>query len=323
MLCNNKQIDLFRHGLVHMANLLSLQIFYFFSFSLSLLFLFLTRPVVSSVFHTSSFSLLDMEEPTLESVLCNRTTDLFRDFVAFLQQTFCTENLYFWLAVQQYIEDCRQLGHTSAEDAPLLQHSLSSRVIVSNNKSFDFSVSDSGVLSPKENDTFGMLQENCLGIIRNHIRPNSPQEINIPCDMRQAILQRVNDGCFHPAIFAPASEAVVELMRANAFIPWMTDRPLRDRRTLPCSLSLPNHLNYLTSSSCSSVHSEPLSNPPPSPVKRHQLLLRRVKKSLGLIPKQHHQQQQNQQVSVSAPSTPRTSDESTRSVWPPFKKMQR
>lgn len=32
MLCNNKQIDLFRHGLAHMANLLSLQIFYFFFF---------------------------------------------------------------------------------------------------------------------------------------------------------------------------------------------------------------------------------------------------------------------------------------------------
>jgi hypothetical protein len=65
------------------------------------------------------------------------------------------------------------------------------------------------------------LLDECTHIINHYIRPNSPQEINIPCDMRQAIIEYYNKGQYEPTIFDSAADSVLELMRVNSFLPWL------------------------------------------------------------------------------------------------------
>lgn len=128
---------------------------------------------------------------SLESILDDPTSDSFKEFASYLHQSYCIENLAFWIATQDYYEECRKQD----------QHQL------------------------------------CEKMINLYIRPNSPQEINIPCDMRQTILDNYSQGNCHLHIFDDAAEAVLELMRVNSFLPWVTTC---------CSLSPTND-----SSSCS------------------------------------------------------------------------
>ncbi|CAO3614852.1 unnamed protein product [Mucor fragilis] len=118
----------------------------------------------------------DQIVPSLESILEDPTSDVFREFASYLNQSYCIENLAFWIATQDYYEECRKQD----------QHQL------------------------------------CEKMIHLYIRPNSPQEINIPCDMRQTILDNYSQGNCHLHIFDDAAEAVLELMRVNSFLPWIT-----------------------------------------------------------------------------------------------------
>ncbi|KAL9558152.1 hypothetical protein PS6_001417 [Mucor atramentarius] len=118
----------------------------------------------------------DQIVPSLESILEDPTSDVFKEFASYLHQSYCIENLAFWIATQDYYEECRKQD----------QHQL------------------------------------CEKMISLYIRPNSPQEINIPCDMRQTILDNYNQGNCHLHIFDDAAEAVLELMRVNSFLPWIT-----------------------------------------------------------------------------------------------------
>ncbi|KAI8333530.1 RGS domain-containing protein [Chlamydoabsidia padenii] len=108
------------------------------------------------------------------------------------------------------------------------------------------------------------LAQQCMGIIYTYIQPNSCREINIPCDMRHDIIDKVKDSHYHPDLFYPACEAVLELMRANAFIPWLSQwaPDMLPSPPLSCSsptssamvssLSSPDGWNLLTSSPSSS-----------------------------------------------------------------------
>jgi hypothetical protein len=116
----------------------------------------------------------DYSVVTLESVLDDQSSDLFQEFTAYLYQSYCIENLEFWLAVQKF-QLCSE--H---------QMAIESKHIVS-----------------------------------IYIRPNSPQEINIPCEMRQSILENYNNQNYFHSIFDEAAEAVLELMRINSFLPWI------------------------------------------------------------------------------------------------------
>ncbi|KAI9487837.1 MAG: RGS domain-containing protein [Benjaminiella poitrasii] len=113
---------------------------------------------------------------SLESILNDQTSDIFKEFQAYLHRTYCLENLTFWIATQEY-------------------HQLS------------------------ENDTHQISM--CNSMINLYIRPNSPQEINIPCAMRQMILDLYNQEQYPSDLFDEAAEAVLELMRVNAFVPWI------------------------------------------------------------------------------------------------------
>ncbi|KAI9366291.1 RGS domain-containing protein [Pilaira anomala] len=110
---------------------------------------------------------------SLESVLEDRESELFKDFATFLHQSYCIENLGFWIATREYEQECDE-----------------------KRKSL------------------------CQAMIQLYIRPNSTQEINIPCDMRQSILDDYNSENYHLNLFDDAAEAVLELMRVNSFLPW-------------------------------------------------------------------------------------------------------
>jgi hypothetical protein len=73
-------------------------------------------------------------------------------------------------------------------------------------------------------------------IIVNYIEPNSPLEINIPCDMREEILLKAQP---HPYIFDEAAEAVLELLRVNSFLPWSSFLYPASRHSLSPSFSFP------------------------------------------------------------------------------------
>ncbi|KAI8646062.1 hypothetical protein BD408DRAFT_337529 [Parasitella parasitica] len=86
-------------------------------------------------------------------------------------------------------------------------------------------------------------------MINLYIRPNSPQEINIPCDMRQKILDDYSQGNYHLHLFDDAAEAVLELMRVNSFLPWITPScsPLTNDSlscSYPSSYDTIEHTNY-------------------------------------------------------------------------------
>ncbi|CAO3638117.1 unnamed protein product [Cunninghamella echinulata] len=130
---------------------------------------------------------------TLEELLKDTTTLSFQAFSDYLQQQYCIENLLFWIAVEQYKHDYKQEEEVYYQQQQ--QQQLSKDRI-----------------------------HQCLNIIYTYIQPNSNKEINIPCEMRVDILTLVFEKqTYHPSIFFPASQAVFELMRANSFIPWLSE----------------------------------------------------------------------------------------------------
>jgi hypothetical protein len=184
---------------------------------------------------------------SLETVLEDPSSSLFKEFAAYLHQSYCIENLAFWLATQEYHQEC--------------------------------------------ND------ELCESMINLYIRPNSPQEINIPCDMRQAILDFYHQRNCHVNIFDEAAEAVLELMRVNSFLPWITSSwPSFDQWSLKKSgvnhspslsalSSITDKWNMIKSKqlsrrSCSSLDYNPVDDTLDKSTTRYRSMLKRVKRSL-------------------------------------------
>ncbi|KAI9497454.1 hypothetical protein BDB00DRAFT_733908, partial [Zychaea mexicana] len=62
-------------------------------------------------------------------------------------------------------------------------------------------------------------------IVHAHIRSNSIQEINIPCEMRQDILHQVyHHHNYRHDVFSQAVTSILELMRANSYIPFIQQK---------------------------------------------------------------------------------------------------
>ncbi|KAI8063502.1 RGS domain-containing protein [Gongronella butleri] len=123
---------------------------------------------------------------TLERLLDNPSTPPFQEFSSFVRSRYCAENLFFWHAVRGYERDY---------DAAQQQC----------------------------DKTAGLLDQ-CMAIVRTYVEPNSPYEINIPCEMRDHIIDHVyqQHDC-DPQVFVPASKVTLELMRVNAFLPWLAE----------------------------------------------------------------------------------------------------
>ncbi|CAO3580386.1 unnamed protein product [Absidia cylindrospora] len=122
---------------------------------------------------------------TLEQLLSDTDTELFQDYQHYLEQSFCCENLHFWL---DYLQEQAATQLTEAHQV-----------------------------------LFHVVQQKCHAMIDTYIRPNANQEINIPCELRQELLDQVfSVGNYHPRVFTRSVKSVVELMRVNAFIPWIS-----------------------------------------------------------------------------------------------------
>ncbi|KAI9012106.1 RGS domain-containing protein [Phycomyces nitens] len=227
---------------------------------------------------------------TLESILQNPSSHLFHCFSEYLKRSFCHENLVFWMAVQQYKDDASAAD--SLED-PLVTH-------------------------PDISTT-------CHAILTTHIYPNAPQEINIPCDIREDIIARIRTHHYTPTLFVPAADAVLELMRANSFVPWTNDLDpppvLQTSSSFPdrwhlkqfirysrtSFTSLQSSINYEDSIHPSSLYSVPTDLPPTS----SRSVFKRMKRRLGLS------------KPIDPATSKRTMDNSPRFPWIGLKKSQR
>lgn len=156
---------------------------------------------------------------TLEKVLQNESKSPFslKEFAEYLEQTYCTENLAFYLAVNDYARSSRLSFGASPE-------SIDEPVRVSSGGSFHFLRSEQNMLNDEELARFNVLKVKFEDIMTKFILNNAPQEVNIPHELRQELLHIYREGqCYHPAVLRPACIAVVELMRISAFIPFATD----------------------------------------------------------------------------------------------------
>lgn len=83
-------------------------------------------------------------------------------------------------------------------------------------------------------------------MIKNYIVTSAPHEINIPCDMRQQLLDHHTPHCFDEA-----AESILELIRVNSFLPWHQDYnatattrySTATRNSLSPSMSFPDRWN--------------------------------------------------------------------------------
>ena len=155
---------------------------------------------------------------TLEKVLQNQTASPFslRDFADYLEQTYCSENLAFYMAVSDYEQSARLYFGSTHEslDVP----------VISSGQPFRFCESEQPELNHEEQIRFETLKAKFEDIIERFILTNAPQEVNIPYELRNQLLQTYHEHqSYHPSILKPACVAVVELLRISAFIPFVTD----------------------------------------------------------------------------------------------------
>ncbi|KAJ2963005.1 hypothetical protein NQZ79_g1952 [Umbelopsis isabellina] len=174
---------------------------------------------------------------TLELVLANRTQHPYslQDFADYLRQSYCIENLTFWSSVVRYrqcaivfftIDPNEQqyvLEVTSPVEGSYALKTIESPVTLSSGYGFRYRLDEREYLTHEEAIRFDLLKQKFDYIVDTFLSPNSPQEINIPCEMREYILNQYRlQGCYHPALFNLAKDSVLELMRVNSFIPWVS-----------------------------------------------------------------------------------------------------
>lgn len=158
---------------------------------------------------------------TLEMVLQNQTAPPFslKDFSDYLKTTYCNENLLFYEAVTEYKERCVAYFNLNLEETkpePIL--------LSDGYTQFDFSTRSVHVLSAREKMWFETLKIKFETILQDFILSDAEQEINIPYEVRNQLLQSYQlQQSYHPALLYPACSAVVELLRISAFIPFATD----------------------------------------------------------------------------------------------------
>ncbi|OBZ89888.1 hypothetical protein A0J61_02054 [Choanephora cucurbitarum] len=90
------------------------------------------------------------------------------------------------------------------------------------------------------NPTLAMYQV----MVDTYIVAGAPQEINIPCEMRQDILRQFSICCFDQA-----AESILELIRINSFLPWYQENypvvKCTQRKSISASVSFPDRWNLL------------------------------------------------------------------------------
>ncbi|OAD66266.1 hypothetical protein PHYBLDRAFT_71150 [Phycomyces blakesleeanus NRRL 1555(-)] len=161
---------------------------------------------------------------TLEAVLCDTRGGDFRAFAAYLQHTYCLENLSFWLAVECYTT---HVSRSSMEKIPTAATTTATTATVSNDDSVAENTESAFDTLPTSL-TGTLMEAECHAIVSMYITSDAPHEINIPCEIRLKLLDQLKQNNYHPSIFTPASNYILELMRTNSFIPWLLEPHLPD-----------------------------------------------------------------------------------------------
>ncbi|KAL0075054.1 RGS domain-containing protein [Phycomyces blakesleeanus] len=224
---------------------------------------------------------------TLEAVLCDTRGGEFRAFAAYLQHTYCLENLSFWLAVECYTT---HVSRSSMEKITTASTSTSTSTAVTDSDDDSVAQNTESSLDTLPTSLTGTLMEaQCHAIVSMYITSDAPHEINIPCEIRLKLLDQLDQNNYHPSIFTPASNYILELMRTNSFIPWLLEPNSPDSLQSKSKSQSKSQSQYSYSYSYShseiSTHTKPNSHP-----------------NSNSNPKPHpHQLQQQHQRSLSFP----------------------
>ncbi|RHZ79491.1 hypothetical protein Glove_144g67 [Diversispora epigaea] len=153
-----------------------------------------------------------MAKPTLIDILNNETSYPYSldDFATFLDQSYCLENLEFWLAARRYKYYAYNFYNSNAPLPP----SLSETYISLLNDSFYDDSSLRGD-APAHHE---FLKQKLDEIITTFILPNSPKEINIIASVREDLLTNVfSYNNYDPSILDVVNNHVFELMQSSSF----------------------------------------------------------------------------------------------------------
>lgn len=153
-----------------------------------------------------------MAKPTLIDILNNETSYPYSldDFATFLDQTYCLENLEFWLAVRRYKYYAYNFYNANT---PLPSSLPETFISLSNDSFFDDAALRGDAPAHQE-----FLKQQLHEIIKTFILPNSPKEINITSSVREDLLTNVFDyNNYDPSIFEVVNNHVFELMESSSF----------------------------------------------------------------------------------------------------------
>ncbi|CAG8499328.1 10071_t:CDS:1, partial [Scutellospora calospora] len=160
-------------------------------------------------------------KPSLVDVLNNETSYpySFDDFATFLDQTYCVENLEFWLAVRSYKYSSYNFYNSSSTSPDLLTPNSSTLSLLSSDVLYDDAPLRGD--APAHSD---FLKQKLFEIITTFILPNSPKEINIESSVREDLLTNVfSYNNYDPSILDVASNQVFELMHGSCFAQFLVE----------------------------------------------------------------------------------------------------
>jgi hypothetical protein len=159
-------------------------------------------------------------KPSLADILNNETSYPYSldDFATFLDQSYCLENLEFYMAVQRYTYYANNFYNyssspiSSLDSDSILESSASPLSVV------DPSYDDDASLRGDGPAHLNFLKQKLHDLITTFVLPNSPKEINILAETRDDLLTNVFQyNNYHPSILDNVKDQVYELMGSSNF----------------------------------------------------------------------------------------------------------
>jgi len=162
-------------------------------------------------------------KPSLADILNNETSYPYSldDFATFLDQSYCLENLEFYMAVQRYTYCANNFYNyssspiSSIDSDSLLDSSASPLSIVDPTSTY---FDDDASLRGDAPAHLNFLKQKLQDLITTFILPNSPKEINILAETRDDLLTNVFQyNNYHPSILDNVKDQIYELMSSSNF----------------------------------------------------------------------------------------------------------
>ncbi|CAG8468155.1 7909_t:CDS:1 [Acaulospora colombiana] len=157
-------------------------------------------------------------KPTLIDVLNNETSYPYSldDFATFLDQTYCLENLEFWLASRRYKYYAHNFFNPNASLPSLLSEP---DLLLPSDTLYDDAVLRGDAPAHSE-----FIKQKLHEIITTFILPNSPKEINIESSVREDLLTNVfSYNNYDPSILEVVNNHVFELMQGSCFSQFLVE----------------------------------------------------------------------------------------------------